>query len=1118
MPEVASDEDPLDAVAEEFVARLRAGEQPRIAEFCDRDPARADEIRDFLSAVQALEVARTPEAPVTSHPLAAQIGDYRLLREIGRGGMGIVYEAEQVSLGRRVALKVLPTWATRSPSQIQRFYREARAAAGLHHTNIVPVFGVGEDGGVHYYVMPLIEGRGLDQVLAELRRGPRHLEQSVADTDRIAAADTNSEVGPVPLGSGSKSLSHPGQRFWRQAAQIAMHAAEALDYAASQGVLHRDIKPSNLLLDAHGTVWITDFGLAKAAGSEDLTVTGDVLGTLRYLAPERLRGVSDLRGDIYGLGMTLYELLTLRPAFSAQDRPRLTQQIVAEEPAAPRAVDPHIPRDLETIVLKAIAKQPSDRYQSAAAMADDLRLFLADRPILSRRIGPAERLLRWCRRNPLLASLEVAVILLGVVAVIILAVANARIGREVAEKSTALQAERAAQHEKDNALELARASEQLAQRRFYATQMSLAEVAIRENEWGRALDALNNQLPAAGGKDLRGFEWHYLHRQLHRGLHRSFRQEPGEIFSLAFSPDGQTLAVCSGHDLRGGSVQLWSVARGEHLRALNSGKFVPHCVDFSQDGKKIVAGFSNRRLLVWDALTGDQVRALQPPSMVRSVGWSPDGQLIAAGCENGAVVTWDTTDWQPRGKLQPHGGPVISLTFTPDGKRFYTSAAWGRENRMARAHDSSRQAPETIGQYPGRFISDVSSDGSQLISHQWSTISLIDRDTRAVSDSHTVGAGSISTLRLSPDGRRYATAGRDDRMAILWDRENKTRLVQGAHSSPVLSVAFDPDGRYWATGAADGEVKIWHYELPHEVLEWNHNPLVEHLVSDGDNTLVISGDFLAEGFDLRTCERVSLPPAKHVRRISANGQVLVTAFKPDGSATEQIQIWDRTGGKLRYEFRLPDKREIQSSDLAISRSGRWLATRTWDGPVRLWELTPQEPRAVGELNPSDCMELVFSPDEQYLAAACQFGRVRLWSVETRAALPEVWGYESSNIWCHRVAFSGDGNRLAAATDTGVVRVFEMNPQRLLATLTGHNGQTSALQWFPDGKTLAVAGVGPIRLWDVEIGQECLALPVNDYRTSQLALSATVQTLFSRSYHGVVRIFHAGEAPAANFFK
>ncbi len=457
MNESVSDRDPVEVLAEEFRGRLRRGERPDVEDYARRHPDLAAAIRDLFPALQMVEDlkgATSPDltaagslpTPATTGPLE-RLGDYRILREVGRGGMGVVYEAEQVSLGRRVALKVLPAAALADARHRQRFEREARSVARLHHSHIVPVFGVGEHDGTPYYVMQFIAGLGLDQVVAELVRqrrpsdgvppqGPETAARpdvSAVDVARSLltggyspTADTLSAVGPAaqpaefarraPVKPASVPLADPGRAYWQSVARIGMQVADALEYAAAQGVLHRDIKPSNILLDAQGNAWVTDFGLAKAASDGDLTHTGDIVGTLRYMAPERFDGRADIRSDVYALGLTLYELLALRPAFAGSERNSLIKEVTTGEPAPPRSFDRSIPRDLETVVLKAMAREPERRYQTAAALAEDLRRFLADRPVRARRVSVPERFARWCRRNPAVASLTAVVAILLVAA------------------------------------------------------------------------------------------------------------------------------------------------------------------------------------------------------------------------------------------------------------------------------------------------------------------------------------------------------------------------------------------------------------------------------------------------------------------------------------------------------------------------------------------------------------------------------------------------------------------------------------------------------------------------------------------------------------------------------
>jgi serine/threonine protein kinase len=422
-PENEALDDPrLLRAAQEYLAALEAGTRPSRAEFAARFPDIAAKLEPYLDALNLFQSAapllhssggQPADASIPSQPL----GDFRLRCEIGRGGMGIVYEAEQMSLGRRVALKVLPFAATLDQRQLQRFRNEAQAAACLQHPHIVPVYYVGTDRGVHYYAMQYIEGRSLAAVIAQLRGD--HDAGRAVDTASFPTRDhppaESADAGPAPRPANEQStalalttdLSSRPREFFRTVARIGIQAAQALEHAHQLGIIHRDVKPANLLLEDGGHVWLTDFGLAQFHANARLTRTGDLLGTLRYMSPEQAGGepLVDHRTDIYSLGVTLYELLTLRPIFEGVEGQTLLQHVLYEEPLPPRAaaagrLSRSIPPELETIILKAINKSPSERYATARELADDLDRFLRDEPIQARRPGPGHRLRKWLRRHP----------------------------------------------------------------------------------------------------------------------------------------------------------------------------------------------------------------------------------------------------------------------------------------------------------------------------------------------------------------------------------------------------------------------------------------------------------------------------------------------------------------------------------------------------------------------------------------------------------------------------------------------------------------------------------------------------------------------------------------------
>jgi serine/threonine protein kinase/Tfp pilus assembly protein PilF len=547
---MSADENPelLAELIEEWQERLRRGERPDVEEYARKHPALAEEIRQLLPGLAALEnlkgdaldrtIAPTAGMPVVEGgPVLERLGDFRILREVGRGGMGVVYEAEQVSLGRRVALKVLPQKVILDSRQKRRFEREARAAAKLHHTNIVPVFGVGEYEGMPYYVMQFIQGLGLDAVADEIRnlQGQPARPRSPDDAPTVTRHDVSAAVvarslmtgefepGPesdaepdsegrrkpessgsnassaTPLGSGtytasSVSLNLPGrdprakpkkQSYWESVATIGAQVADALEHAHSQGILHRDIKPSNLLLDTRGTVWVTDFGLAKASDhQDDLTHTGDILGTLRYMPPEAFEGKSDARGDVYSLGLTLYELLAQRPAFNEKDRHQLIRLVTTSEPERLDRLNAAIPRDLVTIIHKAIDREAGRRYQTARELASDLERFLANEPILARQAGPWERTIRWVRKKPAAAALigmstVATVAVAGVIAVLMYSskLEDAKHAAEAAHQE-AVEARLLAEQSRD--AEAVQRHEAEVARHSEATQRQAAEAARAE--------------------------------------------------------------------------------------------------------------------------------------------------------------------------------------------------------------------------------------------------------------------------------------------------------------------------------------------------------------------------------------------------------------------------------------------------------------------------------------------------------------------------------------------------------------------------------------------------------------------------------------------------------------
>ena len=712
---------PFDQIADSFVARLRKGERPALTGYVERYPQFAVDILELFPALAEMEglksgpddatgsVAADSAAFGQGPALPARLGDYRILRLIGEGGIGVVYEARRESLSTHVALKVLHHRFRAEGSFLRRFRNEARAAASLHHTNIVPVFDFGEHDGILYYVMQYIPGQGLDRVLTDVRR-LREAEPSPAEGDTSAlltrsvarglvtgqyavggeglattavAAPSEPRITaparPADAGSISALGGEPtprGQaRYHREVARIGAQVADALAHAHARGIQHRDIKPANLLLDARGNAWITDFGLAKCEGDEgEMTAPGDVPGTLRYIPAERLLGQSDRRGDIYALGVTLYEMIALRPAHDARDRRRLLRQILDEEPPPLRRLDPRAPRDLETIVHKAMARDVATRYQTAAALAVDLRRFLEDRPPLARRTSPAERAWRWCRRNPMVAAPSLAAAMLMIAVLIVSTVAAIMYRHKSKEVAHQLGKVKAAERETTKQLGVAEAAVGMA----IAAQVKTKE-RLKEAETFHALYSLNTRRSgqridalAAVGRAMK------LGRELEQTPDEVARLRTLAISALAL-PDIQITEEFGRWTEDVASVEvndqfnLYCVTdkqgRCAIRRVSDDGLYVrlpdrpaPRSVAFGA-GPWLVDRASDGTLIAWD-ISGPVPKPTISDSSVATWDIRPDGGLLGLAHHDGSLAFYELPSGTLRNRLGPGGvatSPFVRL-------------------------------------------------------------------------------------------------------------------------------------------------------------------------------------------------------------------------------------------------------------------------------------------------------------------------------------------------------------------------------------------------------------------------------------------------------------------------
>ncbi len=879
MSSSSADRNPVELLAEEFAQRLRRGETPSLSEYVLRYPEHADEIREVFPALVLMEQLK----PVSDDRTSAfprleadrrlqQLGDYHIVREIGRGGMGVVYEAEQVSLGRHVALKVLPAAALLNPTFLERFRREARAAAGLHHTNIVPVFGVGESDGFHYYAMQFIPGEGLDRVLRDLRR-LRPVDGASTpgrDLSRVArtlltgcfAAPVETATDattPREPGTATRTASNSEAGYYRGMARVGLQVAEALAYAHRHGVLHRDIKPSNLLLDLQGTVWITDFGLAKAEGSDELTQTGDIVGTLRFMAPERFDGQSLPQSDVYALGVTLYEMLTLKPAFEDANKARLIDQVLHEMPLSPRKLDAGIPRDLETVVLKCLAKIPAERYASAEALAEDLRRFLADRPIRARRTPWHERAWRWCRRNPWVSGLSAALLL------VLSATAVVGVGMSLRLIDALGQAQAAERDGKRKLLAAyiaetdARSMSRRAGQRFGSLQRVRKALDVAQDIGLSQEDRLrlrNVAIAALCLPDVEtDLEWPIqgeppegldpIFRRRLRG-HQAIAQIPDSHvrleFETGYSLDGKFVALGREgyHHQFGGPVRVWRIDGPRPVRAFDApdGPY-EHATSFRPDGRQVAFGHRDGTASIYDTETGHLVRRLEkrPGAMfclayhprlprlavsngpevtiwdlesgqslvrfrcladVTAIAWHPRGHRLATAGADASIQLWGASAGRPvTSPWQGHRSHGIRLAFSHAGDRLLSND-WLNVLRLW--DTATGQLLVSLPESPElRFGSDDQTLGPRLVEKNWRVLRLAGgQELRALHRPTSQGHETFQSFSLHRDGRLLAivTGSGLGFFDLLTGEELAFARGRFAH------VHFDQTGALWTVGAA----------------------------------------------------------------------------------------------------------------------------------------------------------------------------------------------------------------------------------------------------------------------------------------------------------------------------
>jgi WD40 repeat protein/tetratricopeptide (TPR) repeat protein len=1046
------------------------------------------------------------EPPTVGEPGAPRVAGYEILGVLGRGGMGVVYQARQTKLNRLVALKMILAGGHAGDDERRRFLTEAEAVARLQHPNIVQIHEVGEADGQPFFTLEFVAGGSLA-----------------------------AKLSGTPLPS-------------KEAARVVQHLARGIHYAHGKGIVHRDLKPANVLLAEDGTPKVTDFGLAKRVEvGSGLTATGAILGTPSYMAPEQAGGHGKRVGpsaDVYALGAILYECLTGRPPFKAATALDTLLQVVSEEPAAVRQLQPGVPADLETVCHRCLQKEPAKRYASAEELAEDLRRFQAGEPILARPVGSAERAWRWCRRNPVVAGLLTAVaaaLLLGVGVASYFAVrARAEAGRaRVNEQRAVTEAQKARESEQQAQRQLARAEGLV-----YAGQIDRAQQYWREGHAAAAQDLLERCR-----WDYRGWEHRYLYT-LFDASHLTLKSNSG-CESVCFSPDGRRLASAG----RGG-VKVWDAQTGQELLTLNtaSGR-----VCFSPDGRHL-ASAGESGVKVWDARTGQEVRTFVAPLKgyafhLPSVCFSPDGRCLATaseeGFQRGEVKMWDAqtgqeqrtlhTGWvssvcfSPDGRslatalgdsstirpgevqvwdaqtgrevrtLQGYTAAVVSVCFSPDGRRLASASrgAQGEVNGEVKVWDA--QTGQELLSLNGSGVESVcfSPDGRRLAASHGQVVKVRDAQTGQELLSLKGHTWTVSSVCFSPDGRRLASAamGYDAQYRPLsgevkvWDAHTgqDVRTLQG-HLGPVPGVCFSPDGRRLASASHDKTVKVWDVKSGQEVrtLKGHTSQVLSACFSpDGRRLATASDDQTVKVWDAQTGQEL-LTLRGHT------GLVTSVRFSPDGrrltsaSVDGTVKVWDAKSGQ---EVRTLKGHTSQVLSACFSPDGRYLASASGQmmdrvegvpGEVKVWDaLTGLEVRTL-QGHTSGILNVCFSPDGRRLATASHDQTVKVWDVETWQVVFTLRGHLSSVT---SVCFSPDGRRLASASWDRTVKVWDTKLGQEVLTLQGHMNALSGVCFGPDGRYLASAGSGMVEVWDAQAEQEVLPLKGYTGRVESVCFSA-----------------------------
>jgi WD40 repeat protein/tRNA A-37 threonylcarbamoyl transferase component Bud32 len=1093
-PSDSSQQGLLEEVLEDYMQRLDRGEVVDREQFLAKHPELSDELRSYFAGTDEVErlarparrespaLSHSPTLPETpslegtpsAHGAVRRVGDYELLEQIGQGGMGVIYKARQLSLSRLVAVKMIRPDRLATAADVLRFRSEAEAAADLDHPNIAPIYEVGEHEREHYFSMKLLGGGSLAEHLPRLR------------------SDLRAAVGLMAT------------------------VARAVHHAHQRGLLHRDLKPANILLDEQGRPYVTDFGLAKRLGPKpsemSLTQQGMIVGTPSYMAPEQAdaAGGVSTAADVYSLGAILYELLTGRPPFRADTPLETLVQLREREPASPRRLNRRVNRDLETVCLKCLNKQPQQRYPSAVALADDLERWLTGESIQARPAGRCERAFKWARRRPALA------VLIGLLGFVFFA-GFAGVSWQWRRAEGAYR----------KATKLAGAEQQTA----HAHAIPLAYAEWRAGNAGRAQQMLDECHP-----ELCGWEWHYLQRLFRFRQLATLEDHAGEVLAVAFNPDGSRFASAGAEE----DVKVWDRQSLREVFTLRGHTAPITAVVFSPDGHRLASGGADGIVRVWDAASGEIVVNWQAHAAVTGLAFDPVGQRLASTgrgeLPGGELKLWDATTGKAlRGKTWQN--LLTAVVFSSDGLGLVTPShdgdvlLWDAANLDASPHLFKMHTEQTVLPWTsvaisadGQWVAAGSSGGvvrvwgvnESAVQGSWpAQLAPAGRRVRvwgvnesAVQEYLTPSQAGVSGLAFAGrDGRILVAATADNQVQAWFTRSGLPAFALRGHRRAVTAVTCSPDGLCLVSASRDRTVKLWDIRRHDDVMTLR--PTNQGVTSVGFSP---DGAWLASATRDKALKVSNLATRKTVRTVRhLPGVVNSLSFRPGGkdSVTPTllasaggdgaVRVWEMPAGQEKLCLRGHDG---AVHAVAFRPDGDCLASAGDDGTIRVWEVTSGREKLCLRDHGGPVRALAFSPDGRRLASAGDDGIVRVWDGTTGQ---ELFTLGDQNGPVYAVAFSLDGRSLAAAGRDESIRVWDASVGNLLQTLQGHAGTVRALAYGPRGRLASAGDDMAVRLWD-STGHELLVLRGHKDAVRALSFCPEGHRLASASEDRTIKIW------------